>query len=206
MSAGSVLSTHGPYRSLAINRLLTLILGQPPSRSKEESPSTFLSRPSRGLRPKEPLRLQPHPSYAACPGRALSRAAWLWLAAAACGGRSYRRERGGGGVWLGGGAKMPCVLPSMLPLLSSPLEDFLSCILSALCHIAPIGLAASCGVGTSCRQRPSIRAGATTRHPILYASCDESWKTCGRRPHLSDGFWKDPEVQRAASTSTRSEA
>ena len=37
--------------------------------------STFLSRPSRGLRPKEPLRLQPHPSYAACPGRALSRAA-----------------------------------------------------------------------------------------------------------------------------------
>jgi integrase len=56
------------------------------------SPSTFLSRPSRGLRPKEPLRLQPHPSC-----RALSHAAWLWLAAAACGGRSYRRERGGGG-------------------------------------------------------------------------------------------------------------
>jgi hypothetical protein len=52
-----------------------------------------LCRPSRGLRPKEPLRLQ-----AACPGRALSRAAWLWLAAAACWGRSYRRERGGGGV------------------------------------------------------------------------------------------------------------
>jgi len=29
-SAGSVFATHGPYRELAINRLPTLILGQPP--------------------------------------------------------------------------------------------------------------------------------------------------------------------------------
>jgi hypothetical protein len=69
---------------------------------------------------------------------------------------------------------------------------FLSCILEALCHIAPIGLAASCGVGTSRLQRPSIRAGSTTRHPILHASCDESWKAYGRRPHLSDGFLARP--------------
>jgi hypothetical protein len=53
--------------------------------------------------------------------------------------------------------------------------------------MAPIGLAASCGVGTHRLQRPSIRAGAHTRHPILYASFDESWKACGRRPHLYDG-------------------
>jgi hypothetical protein len=49
-----------------------------------------------------------------------------------------------------------------------------------------------CGVGTSRLQRPSIRAGSTTRHPILYASFDESWKACGRRPHLSDGFLERP--------------
>ena len=30
--------------------------------------------------------------------------------------------------------------------------------------------------------------GFNTRHPILPASFDESWKACGRRPHLSDGF------------------
>ena len=47
-------------------------------------------------------------------------------------------------------------------------------ILWMLRHLAPIGLAASCGVGTSRLQRPSIRAGVHTRHPILYASFDES--------------------------------
>ena len=41
-------------------------------------------------------------------------------------------------------------------------------------------------------QRPSIRAGSHTRHPMLSASCDESWKACGRRPHLSDGFLHRP--------------
>jgi hypothetical protein len=69
----------------------------------------------RGLRPKEPLRLQPHPSYAACPGRALSRAAGCGslplragaaaLAASegaeACGWVAARKCR-----WLGGGAKI----------------------------------------------------------------------------------------------------
>jgi hypothetical protein len=55
-----------------------------------------------------------------------------------------------------------------------------------------IGLAASCGVETSCLQRPSLRAGLDARHPMLSASFDESWKACGRRPHLSDGCFAGP--------------
>jgi hypothetical protein len=39
-------------------------------------------------------------------------------------------------------------------------------------HTALVQLAASFGVGISRRQRPSIRAGLDTRHPILYASFD----------------------------------
>ena len=62
------------------------------------APLYFPKPPFPRASPQGPLRLQPHPSYAACPGRALSRAAWLWLAAAACWSRSYRRERGGGGA------------------------------------------------------------------------------------------------------------
>jgi hypothetical protein len=81
----------------------------------------------------------------------------------------------------------------MLPLLSSSLEYFSSPLPSLeLCHLAPIGLAASCGVGTSRLQRPSIRAGAHTRHPMLYASLDESRKAYGRRPHLYDGLLRMP--------------
>jgi len=62
----------------------------------------------------------------------------------------------------------------------------------ALCHLAPITLAASCGVGTSRLQRPSIRAGTHTRHPMLSASFDDSRKACRRRPHLYDGFFARP--------------
>jgi hypothetical protein len=47
---------------------------------------------------------------------------------------------------------------------------------------------ASVGVETSRLQRPSIRAGLSARHPILYASFDDSWKTRRRRPHLYDGL------------------
>jgi len=54
------------------------------------------------------------------------------------------------------------------------------------------GLAASCGVGTSHLQRPSIRAGPNTRHPMLSASFDESWKACRRRLHLYDGVLGRP--------------
>jgi len=59
-------------------------------------------------------------------------------------------------------------------------------------HIAPIGLAASCGVGTHRLQRPSLRAGVPTRYPMLAASFDERRKSCRRRPHLSDGFFARP--------------
>ena len=83
--------------------------------------------------------------------------------------------------------------PSMLPLLASPRADvFLPCLLCALCHIALTGLVASCDVGTSCRQRPALRAGAHTRPPMLSASVDERRQACGRRPHLSDGFCQWP--------------
>ena len=59
-------------------------------------------------------------------------------------------------------------------------------------HMTSVCLAASCGVGTSRLQRPSIRAGSHTRHPILYASFNESWKAYGRRPHLYDGLLGRP--------------
>jgi hypothetical protein len=74
----------------------------------------------------------------------------------------------------------------------APWRMFFSSILWTLCHMAPIGLAASCGVGTSRLQRPSIRAGSHTRHPMLSASFDKSRKACRRRPHLSDGFFRWP--------------
>src|SRR6266436_5532716 len=43
-------------------------------------------------------------------------------------------------------------------------------------------------------QRPSIRAGSHARHPILYASVDESWKSCRRLPHLNDGLLCRPGI------------
>ena len=54
-------------------------------------------------------------------------------------------------------------------------------------HMTSMRLVASCGVEIHRLQRPSIRVGSHTHHPILSASCDASWKACGRRPHLSDG-------------------
>jgi len=91
--------------------------------------------------------------------------------------------------------KSGCIFPSMLPLLSSPLAYFFLPpfhSFEALCHLAPITLAASCGVGTSRLQRPSIRAGTHTRHPMLSASFDDSRQACRRRPHLYDGFFARP--------------
>ena len=48
--------------------------------------------------------------------------------------------------------------------------------------MASIGLAASCGVGTSRLQRPSIRVGANTRHPMLSASLTSAGKPVGGDP------------------------
>jgi hypothetical protein len=97
--------------------------------------------------------------------------------------------------WWGCHRKRGFIFPSMLPLLSSPLAYFFLPpfhSFEALCHLAPITLAASCGVGTSRLQRPSIRAGTHTRHPMLSASFDDSRKACRRRPHLYDGFFARP--------------
>jgi hypothetical protein len=80
----------------------------------------------------------------------------------------------------------------LLHVLSKSSGQWGTSLLWALCHLAPMGLAASFGVGTYCLQRPSIRAGCDARHPILYASFDESRKHCRRRPHLSDGFFERP--------------
>jgi hypothetical protein len=60
------------------------------------------------------------------------------------------------------------------------LRIFLPCILWALCHLAPSGLAASLGVGTSRLQRPAHRAGFNTLHPSLDASFDDRRQACGR--------------------------
>ena len=69
-----------------------------------------------------------------------------------------------------------------------------SCIPGTLCHFAPSGLAASCGVEISRLQRPSIRAGSHARHLILYASVDASRKAQRRRPHLYDGLLCRPGI------------
>ena len=61
-------------------------------------------------------------------------------------------------------------------------------------YMASSRLAASIGVGTFRLQRPSIRAGLTTRHPMLSASVDERWKACRRRPHLYDGVLRRPGI------------
>src|SRR5712671_4403245 len=72
-----------------------------------------------------------------------------------------------------------------------------------LCHFAPSGLAASCGVEIYRLQRPSIRAGSHARHPILYASFDESGKSFGGYPILTTAYFVGPEFARDASTITQ---
>src|SRR5258705_651634 len=60
--------------------------------------------------------------------------------------------------------------------------------------MASIELAASVGVETDRLQRPSIRASSHARHPILYASFDESGKAQRSRPHLYDGVLRRPGI------------
>jgi hypothetical protein len=43
-------------------------------------------------------------------------------------------------------------------------------------------------------QRPSIRAGSRARHPILFASFDDSRKAQRRQPHLYDGLLRRPGI------------
>jgi hypothetical protein len=62
----------------------------------------------------------------------------------------------------------------------------------ALHHLTPIGLAASCGVGTHPSPTTFSPCGFNARHPMLSASGDASRKACGRRPHLSDGCFAQP--------------
>jgi hypothetical protein len=45
---------------------------------------------------------------------------------------------------------------------------------------------------TSRRQRPALRAGFTTRHPLRQTACDESGKAGRRRPRRSSGFCASP--------------
>ena len=59
-------------------------------------------------------------------------------------------------------------------------------------HLTSMRLAASCGVEIHRLERPSLRAGAYTRHLILSASIDESRKAPQRRPHLYDGVLGRP--------------
>ena len=82
--------------------------------------------------------------------------------------------------------------PSMLPLLSSPLGYFSPLpFLGAVFH----GLDRSGGflwrwdLASPTTFSP---CGFNTRHPMLSASFDESWKACGRRPHLYDGLLGRP--------------
>ena len=81
----------------------------------------------------------------------------------------------------------------MLPLLTSSLEYFYS-PLHSLDAVSPDPDRSGAFLWRwdYRLQRPSIRAGSPTRHPMLYASFDESWKAYGRRPHLYDGLLRMP--------------
>jgi hypothetical protein len=79
-----------------------------------------------------------------------------------------------------------------LPRLNTARAIILRSTSDASGHMASTQLAASFGVETSRLQRPSIRADSHARHPILYASFDESWKALRRRPHLCNGLLIKP--------------
>ena len=84
------------------------------ARKAHEQPRSGQSahRPSRDPGAREPLKLYPHHSCAACPDRAKPRCAPQRQAAAGC---WSRRQRGGPpACGRGSGAKMPFVLPILL--------------------------------------------------------------------------------------------
>ena len=95
-------------------------------------PPAFPSRPSRGLRPRAPLRRYPLPSCAACPGRPAPRSAWRRGVPAGLLHRAGRQEIALGEEWplrggcRGSGTKMPFKLPIRTQSRSIPatLEGF----------------------------------------------------------------------------------
>jgi hypothetical protein len=144
---------------------------------------------------RAPLRRYPSLCRDACPERATLGCGPLRRGChSALGGRQHQEyAETAAGALARGRRKKGCKLPYMLPLLSGPLAYFFFPAFFRHCVTSPrLGLAASCGVETSRLQRPSLRAGSTTRHPILHASFDERWKACGRQSHLSDGFLERP--------------
>ena len=94
----------------------------------------------------------------------------------------------------------------MLPLLSSSRAYvFLPCMLWALCHMAPLGLAASCGVGTSvANDLLSVRV--YTPSPDALCVFRRALAGLWEATHLSDGVFACPDFQRAASTSPKADA
>ena len=163
-------------------------------------------RPSRDPRAREPWRRAGERLR-----RCMSRP--RFAPRGALGAREAGCARGGcqrgalGGRAAGGGVKRAFVLPSMLPLLSSPRRMFFSLHFVGrfvtwprLVWRLPMALGP-----IASNDLLSVRA-LNARHPMLSASFDESGKACRRRPPLSDGvFIKCPEASRAASTSPKAE-
>jgi hypothetical protein len=94
---------------------------------------------------------------------------------------------------------LPVLIWAGIAILRVPRSDTTSVIIpdstpDATHRTASVQLAASFSVQTSRLQRPSIRAGSGARHPILYASFDESRKVLRRRPHLYDGLLRRPGI------------
>ena len=165
------------------------------------SPQPVKNRPSRVCPLSHPSQALPSPIP-----RLLSRprCAWRWGALAGLPQRAGHAGRAMDGVGppagdAGGRAAGVAAPQGRLNFLlccrccQALLRIFLPCILWALCHLAPSGLAASLGVGTSRLQRPAHRAGFNTLHPSLDASFDDRRQACGRCPHLFyDGLLHRP--------------
>ena len=82
-------------------------------------------------------------------------------------------------------------IPSMLPLLSSPLAYFSS--LPSRGAVSPRPERSRGFLrGWHLAQRPANRAGVHPQHPSLDASCDHSRQACGRRSHRYDGLLRRP--------------
>ena len=91
------------------------------------------------------------------------------------------------------GEKRGFIFPSMLPLLSSPLEYFFSPTFFGRCVTWPRSVwRLPVALGPRRLQRPSIRAGATPVTRFSLRLSTRAGRPVGRRPHLSDGFFAGP--------------